>query len=98
MTSCHFIYILLSLFRRYIFYHTLFFSLFVHRRSSYMISYTLFLIVSLLVFLFLLLVDPLAVFVLLASTKSRVFFFLMIRRPPISTRTDTLFPYTTLSR
>src|SRR3546814_5209069 len=27
-----------------------------------------------------------------------VFFFLMIRRPPISTRTDTLFPYTTLFR
>src|SRR3546814_2979484 len=26
------------------------------------------------------------------------FFFLMIRRPPISTRTDTLFPYTTLCR
>src|SRR3546814_15037337 len=26
------------------------------------------------------------------------FFFLMIRRPPISTRTDTLFPYTTLFR
>src|SRR3546814_19791711 len=25
-------------------------------------------------------------------------FFLMIRRPPISTRTDTLFPYTTLCR
>src|SRR3546814_11905215 len=25
------------------------------------------------------------------------FFFLMIRRPPRSTRTDTLFPYTTLS-
>src|SRR3546814_11307328 len=24
------------------------------------------------------------------------FFFLMIRRPPRSTRTDTLFPYTTL--
>src|SRR3546814_12305464 len=24
--------------------------------------------------------------------------FLMIRRPPISTRTDTLFPYTTLVR
>src|SRR3546814_15596522 len=23
-------------------------------------------------------------------------FFLMVRRPPISTRTDTLFPYTTL--
>src|SRR3546814_2784069 len=26
-----------------------------------------------------------------------LFFFLMIRRPPRSTRTDTLFPYTTLS-
>src|SRR3546814_15396238 len=25
-------------------------------------------------------------------------FFLMIRRPPISTRTDTLFPYSTLFR
>src|SRR3546814_12348863 len=27
-----------------------------------------------------------------------VFFVLMIRRPPRSTRTDTLFPYTTLFR
>src|SRR3546814_3140329 len=27
-----------------------------------------------------------------------LFFFLMIRRPPGSTRTDTLFPYTTLFR
>src|SRR3546814_13885175 len=27
-----------------------------------------------------------------------VFFFLMIRRPPRSTRTDTLFPYTTRFR
>src|SRR3546814_11606804 len=27
-----------------------------------------------------------------------VFFFLSIRRPPRSTRTDTLFPYTTLFR
>src|SRR3546814_12826926 len=27
-----------------------------------------------------------------------VFFFLLIRRPPRSTRTDTLFPYTTLFR
>src|SRR3546814_11189611 len=27
-----------------------------------------------------------------------VFFFLMIRRPPRSTRTDTRFPYTTLFR
>src|SRR3546814_14897283 len=38
-------------------------------------------------------------------TKSRIrdcllslLFFLMIRRPPRSTRTDTLFPYTTLFR
>src|SRR3546814_13180476 len=28
----------------------------------------------------------------------RLFFVLMIRRPPRSTRTDTLFPYTTLFR
>src|SRR3546814_14091555 len=27
-----------------------------------------------------------------------VFFFLIIRRPPRATRTDTLFPYTTLFR
>src|SRR3546814_4887410 len=31
-------------------------------------------------------------------TLRRYFFFLMIRRPPRSTRTDTLFPYTTLFR
>src|SRR3546814_12592050 len=31
-------------------------------------------------------------------TISDSFFFLMIRRPPRSTRTDTLFPYTTLFR
>src|SRR3546814_14327234 len=30
--------------------------------------------------------------------RSGCFFFLMIRRPPRSTRTDTLFPYTTLFR
>src|SRR3546814_6436198 len=30
--------------------------------------------------------------------SSIFFFFLMIRRPPRSTRTDTLFPYTTLFR
>src|SRR3546814_15232490 len=30
--------------------------------------------------------------------SSFVVFFLMIRRPPRSTRTDTLFPYTTLFR
>src|SRR3546814_12110767 len=32
------------------------------------------------------------------SLSSICFFFLMIRRPPRSTRTDTLFPYTTLFR
>src|SRR3546814_10703308 len=32
------------------------------------------------------------------SSFSSLFFFLMIRRPPRSTRTDTLFPYTTLFR
>src|SRR3546814_17408701 len=31
-------------------------------------------------------------------SMSYYFFFLIIRRPPISTRTDTLFPYTTLFR
>src|SRR3546814_15142405 len=30
--------------------------------------------------------------------ECNIFFFLMIRRPPRSTRTDTLFPYTTLFR
>src|SRR3546814_16735263 len=32
------------------------------------------------------------------SVISTLFFFLMIRRPPRYTRTDTLFPYTTLFR
>src|SRR3546814_13151140 len=37
--------------------------------------------------------------VIITSTVSMsFFFFLMIRRPPRSTRTDTLFPYTTLFR
>src|SRR3546814_20165803 len=36
-------------------------------------------------------------FLLLFACVS-LFFFLMIRRPPRSTRTDTLFPYTTLFR
>src|SRR3546814_20360059 len=31
-------------------------------------------------------------------TSHYLIFFLMIRRPPGSTRTDTLFPYTTLFR
>src|SRR3546814_18237944 len=37
-------------------------------------------------------------FVTLCVHCSVYFFFLMIRRPPRSTRTDTLFPYTTLFR
>src|SRR3546814_11629638 len=37
-------------------------------------------------------------FTLLYSHISWFFFFLIIRRPPRSTRTDTLFPYTTLFR
>src|SRR3546814_8018082 len=32
------------------------------------------------------------------SLSLLIFFFLIIRRPPRSTRTDTLFPYTTLFR
>src|SRR3546814_16335764 len=36
--------------------------------------------------------------VLLSCVDYMCFLFLMIRRPPISTRTDTLFPYTTLFR
>src|SRR3546814_14292796 len=35
---------------------------------------------------------------LCTSSFLTFFFFLMIRRPPRSTRTDTLFPYTTLFR
>src|SRR3546814_9836725 len=35
---------------------------------------------------------------LLFQSIQIAFFFLMIRRPPRSTRTDTLFPYTTLFR
>src|SRR3546814_16218900 len=36
--------------------------------------------------------------IFLFTLYSVVFVFLMIPRPPISTRTDTLFPYTTLFR
>src|SRR3546814_17284693 len=36
--------------------------------------------------------------ILVVSCYVLCFFFLMIRRPPRSTRTDTLFPYTTLFR
>src|SRR3546814_14750473 len=35
---------------------------------------------------------------LICSDHNSYVFFLMIRRPPRSTRTDTLFPYTTLFR
>src|SRR3546814_20043363 len=38
------------------------------------------------------------VWLLLFISILYIFFFLMIRRPPRSTRTDTLFPYTTLFR
>src|SRR3546814_20172482 len=38
------------------------------------------------------------VLVCIVLTLLYLFFFLMIRRPPRSTRTDTLFPYTTLFR
>src|SRR3546814_14492237 len=39
-----------------------------------------------------------SLFILCYYFSSYLFFFLMIRRPPRSTRTDTLFPYTTLFR
>src|SRR3546814_6716432 len=35
---------------------------------------------------------------IVSTSICSVFFFLMIRRPPRSTRTDTLFPYTTRFR
>src|SRR3546814_14905405 len=38
------------------------------------------------------------VYTVYSYTVSYLFFFVMIRRPPRSTRTDTLFPYTTLFR
>src|SRR3546814_2120771 len=37
-------------------------------------------------------------YIMLHVLSSCLLFFLMIRRPPRSTRTDTLFPYTTLFR
>src|SRR3546814_3059604 len=37
-------------------------------------------------------------YIMLLHLMFLVYFFLMIRRPPRSTRTDTLFPYTTLFR
>src|SRR3546814_19087683 len=41
---------------------------------------------------------PTVVYLYLLCGSCLFFFFLMIRRPPRSTRTDTLFPYTTLFR
>src|SRR3546814_18027695 len=37
-------------------------------------------------------------YIMMSSMRNGIYFFLMIRRPPRSTRTDTLFPYTTLVR
>src|SRR3546814_11932593 len=51
--------------------------------------------------MFLLQLNPSCLFILmmfLYSTCVLGIFFLMIRLPPRSTRTDTLFPYTTLFR
>src|SRR3546814_17231046 len=56
-----------------------------------MYPYLLHLLSLLCLLVFLLLLILLSFFLLF-------FFFLMIRRPPRSTRTDTLFPYTTLFR
>src|SRR3546814_7677452 len=42
--------------------------------------------------------DALADFVVCVCFSDDICFFLMIRRPPGATRTDTLFPYTTLVR
>src|SRR3546814_14167406 len=39
-----------------------------------------------------------SMYILIFPQLYMFFFFLMIRRPPRSTRTDTLFPYTTLFR
>src|SRR6056297_3885902 len=40
----------------------------------------------------------LKIYHLVLASFALFFFFFMIRRPPRSTRTDTLFPYTTLFR
>src|SRR3546814_16672771 len=42
--------------------------------------------------------DMFVIYSLISQLLLLIFFFLMIRRPPRSTRTDTLFPYTTLFR
>src|SRR3546814_11185535 len=43
-------------------------------------------------------IDDVMLFMTIITSLLEVIFFLMIRRPPRSTRTDTLFPYTTLFR
>src|SRR3546814_7959922 len=43
-------------------------------------------------------VDSSVIVVVVRCTRLFWFFLLMLRRPPRSTRTDTLFPYTTLFR
>src|SRR3546814_14444563 len=43
-------------------------------------------------------IDSVSLFSVHQNLLFFVVFFLMIRRPPRSTRTDTLFPYTTLFR
>src|SRR3546814_1945155 len=50
------------------------------------------------VFCIFIIIDFYECIVLLLRVILRFYFFLMIRRPPRSTRTDTLFPYTTLFR
>src|SRR3546814_11821130 len=47
---------------------------------------------------FLLLVFYIVFYCIIYLSSILFFFFLMIRLPPRSTRTDTLFPYTTLFR
>src|SRR6056297_3814305 len=42
--------------------------------------------------------EPVCLSVFFVGFSLVFFFFLMIRQPPRSTRTDTLFPYTTLFR
>src|SRR3546814_12215957 len=66
---------------------------------SYVISYVVLIVVISIVISLLELCVHIFYFVCyLIFLISFYFFFLMIRRPPRSTRTDTLFPYTTLFR
>src|SRR3546814_807034 len=62
------------------------------------ISVIFFYYVTILLFSMLTLLSVFCFSLLLSVFSLFYFFFLMIRRPPRSTRTDTLFPYTTLFR